>query len=209
MGVVVVASGSSPSAYIRGLIRRSRYITGIPAHTHTICHVIIFRDNKLTQNCRSITCARLEYNKLPPYPISRIISYHKIVFLRLSTACSLALLRSGHGSLSAPIAAAWPQQARVSTSAHGSPTHVAMSIHSLCARKYVSALARLRTYALVHGLRAYVLTRLSTACSLALLRSGHGSIARPGRSKPEFRRLPMAHPLTLQCPSIACARVST
>ena len=118
------------------LLDTSRYITGIPAHTHTICHVIIFRDNKLTQNCRSITCARLEYNKLPPYCISRIISYHKIVFLRLSTACSLALLRSGHGSISAPI-------------------------------------------------------------------------ARPGRSKPEFRRLPMAHPLTLQCLSIACVRVST
>ena len=50
---------------------------------------------------------------------------------------------------------------------------------------------------LVHGLLACVAT------------SGHGSISapmlRPGRSKPEFRRLPMAHPLTLQCLSIACA----
>ena len=53
---------------------------------------------------------------------------------------------------------------------------------------------------LVHGLLACVAT------------SGHGSISapmlRPGRSKPEFRRLPTTCPLTLQCLPMACPRLA-
>ena len=117
----------------------SRYITGIPTHSHTLCHVIIFRDNMLTQNCCSITCARREYNKAT--------ALLHLENNKLPQNCISAL---GHSSISAPVTLP-RDKTRVSTPAHGSPTHVAMPIHSLCVRKYVSELASLRSCVHVNG----------------------------------------------------------
>ena len=161
-----------------------------------------------------------EFRRLPmAHPLT--LQYPSIAYAhRMSTASLLRYLHAPPRFCAYACASTWPrlefgtlikagpQQARVSTSAHGSPTHVAMPIHSLpaCVRPHAFALTYLRacprfhTPALLHPHASVPLRTYALLCPRAC------STVNPPRAlcAPALLRLPFS---TLLCPR-ACSTVN-